>query len=331
MCFSCRQVRESRHYVHDVQPYCKSLLNPSSPATMCAALRGDPYVEPKPEPPQPNDGWFLRRPPHSELGHMRPAGHSGFGLTVDQLESFNEKKTWGWTEMRHHDGGLQHVSQQGEPATSPPQQGTQCGPMVPGNEADQQVDRHDGSEPVSLKACCSNWGYCGPFPTHCDIHSSPDGAPGTKLPGFDSTSISGCGTDIKQNSGPPANFSRIGYYESWNMARPCLWMKAENANPNWYYTHVHWGFAEIDPQTWKVVLKDPNNQWQGFKNLQHVKRIVSFGGWAYSTEPATYNIIRQAIITNYEAFATNVAQFIANEGIDGVDIDWEYPGVSCLL
>lgn len=61
-----------------------------------------------------------------------------------------------------------------------------------------------------------------------------------------------------------------------------------------------------------------------------MKRIVAFGGWAYSTEPATYNIIRQAILTNGEAFATNIAKLINDEGLDGVDIDWEYPGVSGL-
>jgi GH18 family chitinase len=26
-------------------------------------------------------------------------------------------------------------------------------------------------------------------------------------------------------------------------------------------------------------------------------------------------------------FATNVAKFVKDEGIDGVDFDWEYPGV----
>jgi GH18 family chitinase len=60
-----------------------------------------------------------------------------------------------------------------------------------------------------------------------------------------------------------------------------------------------------------------------------VKRIVSFGGWAYSTEAATYNILQQAIITNRDTFASNIAQFLNDEGLDGVDIDWEYPGVSC--
>lgn len=62
-----------------------------------------------------------------------------------------------------------------------------------------------------------------------------------------------------------------------------------------------------------------------------MKKIVSIGGWAYSTEAATYNIIRQAIITNKNAFTTNLAQFVKDEGIDGIDIDWEYPGVSIIL
>lgn len=133
---------------------------------------------------------------------------------------------------------------------------------------------------------------------------------------------------IKNNSGPPAAFQRVGYYESWNLQRNCLWLKAKNANTDGSYTHIHWGFAEIDPVTWKPVIKDDNHQWGDFKALSNVKRIVSFGGWAYSTEPATYNIIRQAIINNRDTFASNLAQFVQDEGIDGVDIDWEYPGVS---
>ena len=110
----------------------------------------------------------------------------------------------------------------GRPPLPPPQQGTQCGPMVPGTTwTDTSIPMAE-LNPCPLKACCSNWGYYGPFPAYYAIHAPPDSAPGTKLPGFDSTCISSYGTDIKQNSGPPAAFSRIGYYESWNMARPCL-------------------------------------------------------------------------------------------------------------
>ncbi|KAJ6438065.1 Kinesin light chain 1 [Purpureocillium lavendulum] len=74
------------------------------------------------------------------------------------------------------------------------------------------------------------------------------------------------------------------------------------------------------------MINDTKKQWEEFKKLPNMKRILSFGGWAYSTEPATYNIIRSAILENRDVFATNVAQFVNDEGIDGVDIDWEYPG-----
>lgn len=149
-----------------------------------------------------------------------------------------------------------------------------------------------------------------------------------KLPLAKSTCISNCGNEIKQNSGPPATFSRIGYYESWNLGRECLWLKARDANTDGTYTHIHWGFLEIDPSTFKPVIVDKFQQWTDFKNLQNVKRIISFGGWAYSTQASTFNIIRDAILTNGDTFANNIVQFLNDEGLDGVDIDWEYPGVS---
>jgi GH18 family chitinase len=167
----------------------------------------------------------------------------------------------------------------------------------------------------------------GPFPVHCDINALPGGGPGTKLPDAPSTCISKCGNEIKQNSGPPAVFSRIGYYESWNMGRKCLRQSVENANTDGSYTHMHWGFLEIDPTDWTIVIKDPHKQWDAFKKLQNIKKIVSFGGWAYSTEEGTYNIIRDAIVKYRETFATNAAKFIMDQGLDGIDIDWEYPGV----
>jgi GH18 family chitinase len=91
---------------------------------------------------------------------------------------------------------------------------------------------------------------------------------------------------------------------------------------------THWAFADIDRTSWKPIVNNSGGQWDDFKNLKNVKRIVSFGGWAASTEPATYNIIRSAIIEHRDIFASNLAQFAKDEGIDGIDIDWEYPGVS---
>jgi GH18 family chitinase len=56
------------------------------------------------------------------------------------------------------------------------------------------------------------------------------------------------------------------------------------------------------------------------------KKVISFGSWGYLTEPGTYDILSQAMNpTNRATFAYNVAKFLADEGLDGADFDWEYP------
>ncbi|QPC78100.1 hypothetical protein HYE68_008852 [Fusarium pseudograminearum] len=67
------------------------------------------------------------------------------------------------------------------------------------------------------------------------------------------------------------------------------------------------GFASIDSQTWKPIIKEGKDQW-------------------LTQQPDKYSIIRNAIITNRETFATILVKFAKDEGLDGVDIDWEYPG-----
>ncbi|KAL1841513.1 hypothetical protein VTJ49DRAFT_7004 [Mycothermus thermophilus] len=285
---------------------CSTLM----PGYYICCSEGDPYVPelpPLPEPPRP-------QPDGTCATHLIQNGDTcdsiarQYGVTIDDLERWNRGKTDGYAPL------------------PPPQADSICGPLVPGTQ--QPADRNislASLNPCPLNACCSNWGFCGPFPAHCEIHAPEGGGPGSKLKGYQSTCISNWGNDIKINSGAPATFQRIGYYESFNFERKCLWLSAKRANTDGTYTHMHWAFADIDPNGWKVVIKDPHNQWADFKRL-NVKRIVSLGGWAYSTEAATYNIIRQAILAHREEFTTNIAKFIQDEGIDGIDIDWEYPG-----
>lgn len=92
------------------------------------------------------------------------------------------------------------------------------------------------------------------------------------------------------------------------------------------YTHIHWGFATIS-EDFNVIINDTHSQWDGFKALR-LKRIVSFGGWGYSTDPTTYDMLCQAVSpNNRRIFAANIIKFLRDENIDGVDFDWEYPGV----
>jgi hypothetical protein len=308
--------------------FCSTLM----PDDYVCCSAGDPY---KPPTPQPDlDGTCATH--LIQNGDTCAALAKRYHVTVDELETWNKGKAWGWTECKDMLLGYNMCISNGFAPLPPPQVGTSCGPVVPGTVFPSDFDRFKNElgllNPCPLKACCSNWGFCGPFPAHCEIHAPAGGGPGSREKGYNSTCVSNCGSDIKINSGTPAAFQRIGYYEAYNMDRECLWLSAKRANTDGTYTHIHWAFAEIDPNGWKVVIKDNHNQWADFKALPNVKRIVAFGGWAYSTEPATYNIIREAILKNPDTFATNIAKFLNDEGLDGVDIDWEYPGVSrpCL-
>ena len=56
--------------------------------------------------------------------------------------------------------------------------------------------------------------------------------------------------------------------------------------------------------------------------------IERFAGWTMSTDPATYAIFRNAVSSaaNRQTFASNLVAFVNQYKLDGVDIDWEYPG-----
>ncbi|CAG8961706.1 hypothetical protein HYFRA_00006246 [Hymenoscyphus fraxineus] len=313
-------------------------FNPKS--NLCSTLQagdyvccsaGDPYTEPKPDPPKQGANGICAT--HLiQNGDSCDALAKQYGVTVAELEKWNKGKTWAWTECKNMLLGYNMCLSDGRAPLPPPQAGAECGPIVPGTLQPDSTTSIADLNPCPLKACCSNWGFCGVFPAHCDIHKPEGGGPGSKLDGFENTCVSNCGNDIKQNSGAPATFSRVGYYSSFNLERDCLWLSAKNANTDGSYTHIHWAFAEINSSSWKPVIKESKDgQWKEFKELKNVKRIVSFGGWAASTEAATYNIIRSAIITNRNLFASNLATFANEEGIDGIDIDWEYPGAPDIL
>lgn len=133
----------------------------------------------------------------------------------------------------------------------------------------------------------------------------------------------------KLTRNPILHTTRIGWdTTSRGPGRDCLRLESRDIRKE--YTHIHWAFLEIDEQTWKPIVKDPYKQWDGFKTRK-AKLVGSFGGWALSTDPNNYTIIREAIINHAEDFATNVAAFVKDEGIDGVDFDWEYPGATDIL
>lgn len=93
-----------------------------------------------------------------------------------------------------------------------------------------------------------------------------------------------------------------------------------------YYTHVHWAFGNITA-SWEVDVTGQKEQFDGLLKLQGIKRIMSFGGWGFSTDAATHQIFRTGVRDgNRQVLAANIVKFIVDNDLEGVDFDWEYPG-----
>ncbi|KAH8649114.1 glycoside hydrolase superfamily, partial [Xylariales sp. PMI_506] len=150
--------------------------------------------------------------------------------------------------------------------------------------------------------------------------------PGSAAPGTNGC-ISNCGTDIIL-SGPPDQFRSVTYFEGYAFtSRSCLYMDARQID-NSKYTHVHYAFATLS-EDYEVVIGDgmADYEFQNFRIISGPKRILSFGGWDFSTKPDTYHIFREGVTeANRLTMATNIANFIIDNNLDGVDIDWDYPG-----
>jgi chitinase len=92
--------------------------------------------------------------------------------------------------------------------------------------------------------------------------------------------------------------------------------------------HVHFAFAGITSD-YQVDVTKVQAQFDGLLKLKAVKRVVSFGGWSFSTDYDTFPIFRVGVSpANREAFAQSVTKFATDHNLDGLDFDWEYPGVS---
>jgi len=93
-----------------------------------------------------------------------------------------------------------------------------------------------------------------------------------------------------------------------------------------HYTHIHYAFGRVTPGAYAVDISATQTQFDKFVKMTGVKRVISFGGWTDSTSGDRSFILRGAISTGREQFSRNVVDFIIQHDLDGLDIDWEYPG-----
>ncbi|KAM5435297.1 hypothetical protein MferCBS31731_006262 [Microsporum ferrugineum] len=243
-------------------------------------------------------------------------------LKKEDLETLN-KRTWGWAGCDSLWVGVKMCLSKGDPPMPAPIANAICGPQKPGTPTPPKGTNISELNPCPLNTCCNIWGQCGTTEDFC-IDTRGDGAPGTAKKGTYGC-ISNCGMDIVKGD-PPAQFIKLGYFEAFNLGRECLNMDVRQIDSS--YTHVHFAFAVLTDD-FEVYLEDEYQKYQfeQFKKIRSFKRILSFGGWAFSAELPHYQVFRNGVKTaNREKLASNIAKFINDNGLDGVDIDWEYPG-----
>ncbi|KAK5799831.1 hypothetical protein VI817_002043 [Penicillium citrinum] len=248
-----------------------------------------------------------------------------YSLTKEDLEEFN-KNTWGWSGCGIlYEKTIMCLSK-GTPPFPAEIANAQCGPQKPGSKPPTDGSNIADMNPCPLNACCNIWGQCGITKDFCVDTNT--GAPGTAKEGTYGC-ISNCGMDVVKGSGSGA--IKIAYYEGYNMKRDCLFQDASQIDTS-QYTHIHFGFGTLTP-TFDVETGDELSTYNfgEFKQITGAKKILSFGGWDFSTMPETYQIFRNGVKpANRLSMAQKIANFIKENNLDGVDIDWEYPGAPDL-
>lgn len=116
----------------------------------------------------------------------------------------------------------------------------------------------------------------------------------------------------------------VGYYAGWAAYRGYT----PDRVPAGLLTHLNYAFAAIDPARGVLALSDPAQDRENLAGLralreQHpsLKLLISVGGW----DDSTYFSDVASTAARREVFAQSCLDFILEHGLDGVDLDWEYP------
>ncbi|KAM5353884.1 hypothetical protein ACJ41O_000534 [Fusarium nematophilum] len=268
-----------------------------------------------------------------DIGDTCASVAAASSITVKDIEAYN-KASWGWAGCNRLQLGQIICLSKGNTPMPSPVECVACGPQKPGTK--KPSGSFDGWDLAKLNqcplnSCCSGWGFCGTTDEFCTESPADTKAPGAFKINTNGC-ISNCGTDIVNNKSPPKEFNRIGYFQAYNPSRPCMHMDASEIEDNFKeLTHVHFAFSGITADYDVNIPEDVKKQFDVFDKMDApFKKILSFGGWAESTDAATFQRYRDVVKPEYRSvFAANIVKFLEKrKSFDGVDIDWEYPGAT---
>jgi len=115
----------------------------------------------------------------------------------------------------------------------------------------------------------------------------------------------------------PRDFKIVGYFPAWS------------GNPDFVLyealTHVNYAFALVDPTGAYRPIEAPEKLATLTQKAQAagVKVMVSVGGWNEGNTSAFETIAADP--AKIETFVAGTESFLDSYGLDGVDLDWEFP------
>ncbi|KAJ5629393.1 hypothetical protein N7528_003050 [Penicillium herquei] len=213
---------------------------------------------------------------------------SEYDITVDDIDSYNNE-TWAWYGCDDLQAGESICLSTGNPPYPLSVANAVCGPQVNGTVFNSTDSETWGAlNPCPLNACCDIWGECGTTPFTAMIPVLPQELLGQQLQAQMDMDASSIDTST--------------------------------------WTHVNFAFGNI-ASDFSINTDGMEDMFSQFVALSGVKRMMSFGGWDFSTDTDTYMIFREGTAAaNRATLVQNIVDFLDDTGLDGVDFDWEYPG-----
>ncbi|GKZ26889.1 hypothetical protein AbraCBS73388_003278 [Aspergillus brasiliensis] len=122
----------------------------------------------------------------------------------------------------------------------------------------------------------------------------------------------------------------VAYYELFQFSRPCGTLEPEDI-PAGALTHINLAFVQFGDD-WKMVDEygDIVTRVTRLKTTYAGLRVnVAIGGWNFNDPPsATYFSTMAGSYVNRQTFINSLMSYLTKYGLDGVEIDWEYPAAT---